>query len=51
MIPSTEGMKGYKDYKFHLRGAIVATQILAIVSLFWRELPQLFSVKKGMELL
>ncbi|MDG1595586.1 nitroreductase, partial [Bacillus cereus] len=27
-------MKGYKDYMFHLRGAIVATQILAIVSLF-----------------
>ncbi|MFE6014597.1 nitroreductase, partial [Bacillus thuringiensis] len=34
VIPSTAGMKGYKDYKFHLRGAIVATQILAIVSLF-----------------
>ena len=51
VIPSTEGMKGYKDYKFHLRGAIVATQILAIVSLFLAELPQLFSVKKGMELL
>lgn len=34
VIPSTAGMKGYKDYKFHLRGAIVATHILAIVSLF-----------------
>ncbi|CAM3979449.1 nitroreductase [Bacillus luti] len=34
VIPSTEGMKGYKDYKFHLRGAIVGTKILAIVSLF-----------------
>ncbi|KMP29559.1 hypothetical protein [Bacillus wiedmannii] len=34
VIPSTEGMKGYKDYKFHLRGAIVGTQFLAIVSLF-----------------
>ncbi|PDZ69346.1 nitroreductase [Bacillus cereus] len=34
VIPSTEGMKGYKDYKFHLRGAIVGTKFLAIVSLF-----------------
>ncbi|MES5955523.1 nitroreductase [Bacillus fungorum] len=34
VIPCTEGMKGYKDYKFHLREAIVATQFLAIVSLF-----------------
>ncbi|WP_033657151.1 hypothetical protein [Bacillus cereus] len=34
VIPSTEGMKGYKDYKFHLRGAIVGTLFLAIVSLF-----------------
>ena len=35
VIPSTEGMKGYKDYKFHFRGAIVGTKFLAIVSLFW----------------
>ncbi|WP_433774117.1 nitroreductase [Bacillus wiedmannii] len=34
VIPSTEGMKGYKDYKFHLKGAIVGTLFLAIVSLF-----------------
>ncbi|HFK1681011.1 TPA: nitroreductase [Bacillus tropicus] len=34
VIPTTEGMKGYKDYKFHLRGAIVGTKFLAIVSLF-----------------
>ncbi|PEN49473.1 nitroreductase [Bacillus wiedmannii] len=34
VIPSTEGMRGYKDYKFHLRGAIVGTTFLAIVSLF-----------------
>ncbi|MGH0597530.1 nitroreductase [Bacillus mycoides] len=34
VIPSTEGMKGYKDYKFHLRGAIAGTPFLAIVSLF-----------------
>ncbi|OWT50090.1 nitroreductase [Bacillus sp. K2I17] len=34
VIPSTEGMKEYKDYKFHLRGAIVGTKFLAIVSLF-----------------
>ncbi|MGE7882000.1 nitroreductase [Bacillus sp. NPDC094077] len=34
VIPSTEGMKGYKDYKFHLRGAIVVTPFLATVSLF-----------------
>lgn len=34
VIPSTEGMKGYKNYKFHLRGAIVGTKFLAIVSLF-----------------
>ncbi|MGH1299854.1 nitroreductase [Bacillus pretiosus] len=34
VIPSTEGMKGYKDYKFHLRGSIVGTKFLAIVSLF-----------------
>lgn len=34
VIPSTEGMKGYKDYKFHLKGAIVSTPFLAIVSLF-----------------
>ncbi|KFM99586.1 nitroreductase [Bacillus clarus] len=34
VIPSTEGMKGYKDYMFHLRGTIVGTPFLAIVSLF-----------------
>ncbi|EJQ95940.1 MULTISPECIES: hypothetical protein [Bacillus] len=34
VIPSTEGMKGYKDYIFHLRGAIVGTPFLAIISLF-----------------
>ncbi|MBE7121335.1 nitroreductase [Bacillus cereus] len=34
VIPCTEGMKGYKDYKFHLRGAIVGIPFLAIVSLF-----------------
>lgn len=45
VIPSTEEMKGYKDYKFHLRGAIAGTPFLAIVSLFWQELRQLSSVK------
>lgn len=30
-------------------GAIVATQFLAIVSLFWWELRQLFSVKTDMK--
>ncbi|SCC37367.1 Uncharacterized protein BC05F1_03095 [Bacillus wiedmannii] len=34
VIPSTEGMKGYKNYKFHLRGAIIGTKFFAIVSLF-----------------
>ncbi|MBM6648754.1 nitroreductase [Bacillus sp. RIT 809] len=34
VIPSTEEMKGYKDYIFHLRGAIVGTPFLAIISLF-----------------
>lgn len=34
VIPSTEGMKGYKDYIFHLRGAIVGTPFLTIISLF-----------------
>lgn len=34
VIPSTEGMKGYKDYKIHLRGAMIGTPFLIIVSLF-----------------
>ncbi|MCI0765086.1 nitroreductase [Bacillus sp. TL12] len=34
VIPSTEGMKGYKNYRMHLRGAMIGTPFLIIASLF-----------------
>ncbi|PEY29043.1 nitroreductase [Bacillus cereus] len=34
VIPSTEGMRGYKNYRMHLRGAMIGTPFLIIVSLF-----------------
>ncbi|KEK22877.1 hypothetical protein [Bacillus gaemokensis] len=34
VIPSTEGMDGYKNYMMHVKGAIIGTPFLIIASLF-----------------
>lgn len=42
ILPGTEGMKGYTDYRFHVRGFFIGTAGITIISLVIALIPAVF---------